>query len=48
MHGHDHNSKHKSSSGYRSEDNRGEDKNYDIRDDLGDCTKTEKDDNRNY
>ena len=35
MHGHDHNSKHK--------DNRGEDKNYDIRDDLGDCTETEKD-----
>jgi len=27
---------------YISEDNRGEDKNYDIRDDLGDCTKTEK------
>ena len=43
MHGHDHNSKHKSSGWrYRSEDNRGEDKNYDIRDDLGDCTKTEK------
>ena len=33
---------------YRSEDNRGEDKNYDIRDDLSDCTKTEKDDYRNY
>ena len=33
---------------YRSEDNRGEDKNYDIRDDLVDCTKTEKDDYRNY
>jgi len=47
MHGHDHNSKRKSS-GYRSEDNRGEDKNYDIRDYLGNCTKLKKDDYRKW
>jgi len=38
MHGHDHSSKHKSSSG-AIEVRTIEVKNYDIRDDLGDCTK---------
>ena len=41
MHGHDHNSKHKSSGPIEVRTIEVRTKNYDIRDDLGDCTKTE-------
>ena len=47
MHGHDHNSKHKSSGAIEVRTIEVRTKT-DIKDDLVDCTKTEKDDYRNY